>query len=117
MRQQLPLEHSRSPSGSHEPAMRPRPSGNGTWARHGFGPTQQGFEIEHRGTANTPPTADEGSKGEFDLTAAAERFIGEPRDRPFFLYLAHNTPHIPYAARPEDAARCGRCVRARPTPA
>jgi uncharacterized sulfatase len=29
------------------------------------------------------------------LTAEAVRFIGEHRERPFFLYLAHAAPHIP----------------------
>jgi arylsulfatase A len=28
-------------------------------------------------------------------TEEAVRFIGENRDRPFFLYLAHNLPHVP----------------------
>ena len=33
------------------------------------------------------------------MTAAAEKFIEEHQDRPFFVYLAHNTPHIPYDAQ------------------
>ncbi len=70
----------------------------------GFGPSLQGFDTVHPGRANTTPTAEEGSKGEFDLTRRAEEFIESHRDQPFFLYLAHNSPHIPYAARPEHAA-------------
>ena len=31
-------------------------------------------------------------------TKEALRFIGENRDRPFFLYLAHNMPHVPLFA-------------------
>ncbi|MBL9137991.1 MAG: sulfatase [Verrucomicrobiales bacterium] len=65
----------------------------------GFGPADQGFDFVYAGIANTTPTASEGGKGEWDLTRAAERFIGENRDRPFFLFLSHNTPHIPYTAR------------------
>ena len=43
-----------------------------------------------------------GARGSTDLTREAERFIDANRDRPFFLYLAHNNPHIPFrAARPE----------------
>src|SRR5690242_5155027 len=42
-----------------------------------------------------------GGKGEYDLTAKAIEFVGRNRDQPFFLYLAHNSPHIPYAAKPE----------------
>jgi len=66
----------------------------------GFGPLEHGFDAFHAGKANTKPSATEGGKGEYDLTAAAERFIEEHRDRPFFVYLAHNTPHIPYDAQP-----------------
>ena len=65
----------------------------------GFGPLEHGFDFYHPGRANTTPSATEGGKGEYDLTAAAERFIETNRDRPFLLYLAHNSPHIPYAAQ------------------
>jgi arylsulfatase A len=65
----------------------------------GFGPREQGFDFYHAGQAVTTPSATEGGKGEYDLTAQAEKFIEANRDRPFFLYLAHNSPHIPYSAR------------------
>ncbi len=65
----------------------------------GFGPLERGFDFYHPGQANTKPSATEGGKGEYDLTAAAERFIETNRDRPFLVYLAHNSPHIPYAAQ------------------
>jgi arylsulfatase A-like enzyme len=65
----------------------------------GFGPREQGFDYDHAGQANTTPSAKEGGKGEYDLTAAAERFIEEHRNRPFFVHLCHHTPHIPYSAR------------------
>ena len=71
----------------------------------GFGPKEQGFDSVFAGKPNTVPTAEEGSKGEFELTAEAEKFIEANKERPFFLYLPHNTPHIPFAARPEDAAK------------
>ncbi len=67
----------------------------------GFGPDKQGFDVVHAGRANTPPSATEGGKGEYDLTARAEKFIDEHREAPFFLYLPHNTPHIPLAAKAE----------------
>ena len=67
----------------------------------GFGPQEQGFDFVHVGKANTPPSDTEGGKGEYDLTAAAETFIADNRDRPFFLYLPHNNPHVPLAAKPE----------------
>ncbi len=65
----------------------------------GFGPLEHGFDFYHPGQANTKPSATEGGKGEYDLTAAAERFIETNRDRPFLVYLAHNSPHIPYTAQ------------------
>ncbi len=73
----------------------------------GFGPAEQGFDFVHAGRANTRPGPDEGGKGEFDLTAQAAAFVQRHRDRPFFLYLAHNTPHIPLAARDDLVARNG----------
>jgi arylsulfatase A-like enzyme len=72
----------------------------------GFGPNEQGFEFVFAGKAKTEPSATEGSKGEHELTAQAEQWIEKQKDSPFFLFLAHNTPHIPYAAtegRPLEA--------------
>ncbi len=71
----------------------------------GFGPKEQGFDTTYAGQANTKPSATEGSKGEYDLTAHAEQWLDEHKGGPFFLYLAHNSPHIPFAALPEDTAR------------
>jgi len=70
----------------------------------GFSPLEQGFDVYYEGNANTEPTADEGGKGEFDLTRHAIAFIESHREKPFFLYLAHNNPHIPLAAQ-EDGVR------------
>lgn len=70
----------------------------------GFGPLDHGFDSAHAGAVNTTPSATEGSKGEFGLTKAAEHFMEENRNRPFFLYLAHNNPHIPYKATSEKIA-------------
>jgi len=67
----------------------------------GFGPTDQGFDYAFAGHANTKPSATEGGKGEYELTADAERWLDENKAGPFFLYLAHNTPHVPLAAKPE----------------
>jgi len=67
----------------------------------GFLPTDQGFDVYYPGTATTKPSGTEGGKGEFDLTAKAIEFVEKNRDKPFFLYVAHNAPHIPYAAKPE----------------
>jgi arylsulfatase A-like enzyme len=67
----------------------------------GFGPLVHGFDVYHPGQANTKPSATEGGKGEYDLTAFAERFMETNRNRPFLIYLAHNAPHIPYDAQPD----------------
>lgn len=67
----------------------------------GFGPKEQGFEIAFIPPANTTPTVENGGKGEFAITAAAEKFMEDHRDRPFFCYVPHNNPHIPLAAAPE----------------
>jgi arylsulfatase A-like enzyme len=75
----------------------------GKWHLGGprFGPDRQGFGVVFAGHAVTKPSATEGGKGEYELTARAEKFIDDNRDRPFFLYLAHNSPHIPLAAKRE----------------
>ena len=65
----------------------------------GFTPREQGFDVYHAGQATTTPSETEGGKGEYDLTREAVRFIDANRDRPFFLYLAHNNPHIPFSAQ------------------
>lgn len=65
----------------------------------GFGPERQGFDVVYMPKALTVPSDKEGGKGEYDLTLHAEKFIEANKDRPFFLYLAHNTPHIPLAAK------------------
>lgn len=64
-----------------------------------FGPVEHGFDMYYPGKANTVPSDTEGGKGEYELTFAAEKFIEEHKDGPFFVYLAHNTPHIPYTAQ------------------
>ncbi|MBL8799841.1 MAG: sulfatase [Planctomycetia bacterium] len=72
----------------------------GKWhlGNKGFLPTDQGFDSYHPGQANTKPSDTEGGKGEYGLTAAAMQFIEANREKPFFLYLSHNNPHIPYTA-------------------
>ncbi|MGL6074958.1 MAG: sulfatase [Fimbriiglobus sp.] len=75
----------------------------GKWHLGGKGsqPADFGFDVVYAGKPNTQATATEGGKGEFDLTAKAVSFIDDQSEKPFFLYLAHNNPHIPYTAQPE----------------
>jgi arylsulfatase A-like enzyme len=65
------------------------------------GPGTRGFQYTYAGKADTKPSDAEGGKGEYDLTDKAIGFIESNKDRPFFLYLAHNTPHIPLGAKPQ----------------
>lgn len=102
MRQQLPLEEAtlaeRLRSAGYATAM------IGKWhlGGAGFTPLEQGFDVYHAGQATTKPSDTEGGKGEYDLTREAERFIDAHRERPFFLYLGHNNPHISFRnAKPE----------------
>jgi arylsulfatase A len=71
----------------------------------GGAPKERGFDFVHAGQVNTKPSETEGGKGEYDLTDNAIKFIADNKDRPFFLYLAHNNPHIPLAAKPELVAK------------
>jgi arylsulfatase A len=71
----------------------------------GFGPKQQGFDFSHVGSASTTPSDDEGGKGEYDLTRQAEEFITANSDRPFYLQLCHNNPHVKLRAKPELTAK------------
>jgi arylsulfatase A len=67
----------------------------------GFLPKDQGFDVAYAGQANTTPSTTEGGKGEYDHTSHALKFIDDNKDKPFFLYVPFNTPHIPLGAKPE----------------
>jgi arylsulfatase A len=75
----------------------------GKWHLGGKGalPTDRGFDLYHPGNALTKPSKTEGGKGEYDLTEQAEKFIDDNKDKPFFLYLAHNNPHVQLVAKQE----------------
>lgn len=65
----------------------------------GYGPAEQGFEVVAEPPASSEPSDSEGGKSEFAITRKAVEFIEANRDRPFFCYLAHHSPHVPLAAR------------------
>ena len=67
-------------------------------------PKAQGFDEVVTPPANTKPSAGEGGKGEYEITAAAEKFMEDHKAKPFFCYVPHNNPHIPIAAKPELVA-------------
>lgn len=96
---QVPLEEKMIPRYLKESGYITSAIGKWHVGGKGFGPLDHGFDFYHQGKANTTPSATEGGKGEYDLTAAAQSFIETNQLRPFFLYLAHNSPHIPYKAQ------------------
>ena len=96
----------------------------------GFGPREQGFDVNIAGDAGGSPPGffapfvREGDKGKRRgrqltgletvpdgsyltdlLTDAAIDFIEQHNERPFLLYLPHYTVHIPLQARPELIAK------------
>jgi neutral ceramidase len=98
MLQRLPLEEVTLAERLREAGYATAAIGKWHLGGAGFTPLEQGFDVYHPGQATTKPSDAEGGKGEYDLTAEAERFIDTNRDRPFFLYLAHNNPHIPFVS-------------------
>ena len=64
----------------------------------------RGFDFVFGGRSNTPPTEEEGGKGEFAQTAKAMEFIESNAKQPFFLYFAFDNPHVPLAAQPNRVA-------------
>jgi arylsulfatase A len=87
----------------------------------GFGPTDQGFDVNIAGDdTGTPmsyfapfqnkmgtrkmPGLEDAKEGEYltdRLTTEAEKFITANKDKPFFLYLAHYAVHTPLNAKKE----------------
>jgi arylsulfatase A len=105
MRRQLPLEHVTMAEALKKEGYVTAHIGKWHLGGTGFLPTDQGFDLYHPGQAKTTPGPEEGGKGEYDLTRAAMRFMETNRQRPFFLYLPHNSPHIAYTARSHLVAR------------
>lgn len=67
----------------------------------GSKPTDQGFDEAFQPPAKSQPSATEGGKSEYAITHKAIEFMERHKDEPFFLYVAHYTPHIVLAAKPE----------------
>ncbi len=118
-RQELPLEETTL-------AERLRAAGYATAAigkwhlgGPGFEPQRQGFDLNVAGDSTGSPRSyfapferngkfmpglEQAPAGEYltdRLTAEAESFIEQHRDKPFFLYLAHYAVHIPLKAKLE----------------
>ena len=102
--QQLPLEEVTLAEHLHQAGYATACIGKWHLGGAGFGPLEQGFDLYVPGKGVTTPSETEGGKGEYELTRKADEFITAHRDGPFFLYLAHDTPHIPYSARAATVA-------------
>jgi arylsulfatase A len=83
---------------------------------HGFdrnvGGTERGsppsYFFPYRNQNAGIPTLVGGREGEYltdRLTAEAEQFLSQNRDKPFFLYLAHYAVHIPLQAKKDLLAK------------
>lgn len=85
----------------------------------GFGPSQQGFDVNIAGDHTGTPKSyfapfkgmtglEQSTDGEYltdRLTAEAVKFIEGHREKPFFLYLPHYAVHTPLRAKPETIAK------------
>ncbi len=71
----------------------------------GFGTREQGFGQANPFPDNADPLSPAGGKNEFAIADAACRFIEQHRERPFFCYVAHHSPHIRLASTPALIAR------------
>jgi arylsulfatase A len=68
----------------------------------GFMPEQQGFDYYFAGNQRGgDPDSKDAGKGEYGLTSAAVDFVEKNKSKPFFVYLAYYSVHIPLAARHE----------------
>ncbi|AMV40713.1 sulfatase [Planctomyces sp. SH-PL62] len=68
-------------------------------------PTDQGFDEAFLPPGDSEPSATEGGKNEYAITRRAIDFLERKKDAPFFLYVAHHSPHIRLAAKAELVAK------------
>jgi len=119
IRQQLPLEERTLAEYLHEAGYATASIGKWHLGGAGFGPRQQGFDLNIAGDAAGSPRSyfapysrdgqvmpglEQAPADQYltdRLTAEAENFIEQNRTHPFFLYLPHFAVHIPLKAKTE----------------
>jgi arylsulfatase A len=117
-RQELPLEEMTIPEALKRSGYASASIGKWHLGGEGFSPTEQGFDRNVGGTARGSPKS---YFGPFDLpglkggpqaeyltdrlSAEAEKFIEENRDRPFFLYLPEFAVHLPLEGKKDLVAK------------
>lgn len=82
----------------------------GKWhlgGKDGASPKEQGFDVVFDSRPNPNQRRDEPDdpKGIYSLTRAAEQFIEQNKDKPFFAYVAHHAIHTALEARPASLAK------------
>ena len=124
IRQQLPLEEVTLAEALKAAGYTTGHVGKWHLGGAGFGPQQQGFDVNVAGDQTGSPRSyfapfkdaqgrfmpglEQAPNGEYltdRLTTEAERFIETNRDRPFFLNFAHYAVHIPLRAKQEIIAK------------
>lgn len=123
IRQELPIEETTLAEALKSAGYATAHIGKWHLGGAGFGPENQGFDLnvagDHTGTplsyfapyqsnGRVMPGLESAPQGEYlpdRLTAEAERFIERSRDKPFFLYFAHYSVHIPMKAKAELIAK------------
>jgi arylsulfatase A-like enzyme len=131
IRQELPLAETSLAEALKQAGYKTAHIGKWHLGGAGFEPERQGFDWniagDHTGTplsyfapyqrnGRFMPKLESAPTGEYltdRLTAEAEHFIEQNKDKPFFLYLPHYTTHIPLKAKAELIAK----YRALPKPA
>jgi arylsulfatase A len=115
MNQNLPLEEETLPELLKKSGYTSAIFGKWHLGGEGFSPQQQGFEHYFAGHAETTPSATEGGKGEYELTNHACEWMEQNKDKPFFCYIAHNSPHIPLGAKKELEDKYRKAGASNPT--
>lgn len=122
LKQQLPLAEKTLAEALKERGYSTAHIGKWHLGGKGFGPEEQGFDLNTGGNnAGSPagyfypyvqkdnpaakiPGLDKGIEGEYltdRLTTEAENFIERHQDKPFFIYLSHYAVHIPLKGKQE----------------